>query len=242
MSEPLLRDPAGYRPWKPAALADVTPLGAARPGTAAAAGKAAQARSQAAQGEVNIPSPEAQAEAARLEQRKLLEAERQRARVEGYNAGYNAGREAGAQAARDAADRLLMTAANAQQSWHDLEQDLSEQVLDLALEVARQVLRHDYQARRDALIEVVQEAMQCVSEGALKPEMRLHPADVELVRGAIGDELQRGNWKLAEDHRIEPGGCRITTTQGEVDATLPTRWRRVIAALGRDTSWTADHE
>lgn len=239
MSEPLLRDPAGYRPWKPATLADVTPLGAARPGAAAAAGKAARAGTQ---NEANIPSPEAQAEAARLEQRKLLEAERQRARVEGYNAGYNAGREAGAQAAADAANRLLMTAANAQQSWHDLEQDLSEQVLDLALEVARQVLRNDYKARRDALIEVVQEAMQCVSEGALKPEMRLHPADVELVRGAIGDELQRGNWKLSEDHRIEPGGCRITTTQGEIDATLPTRWRRVIATLGRDLSWKSDDE
>ena len=219
MSEPLLRDPAGYRPWKPASLADVTPLGAARPQPAAkSAGK-----------------PD-------IDPKKALEAERQRARVEGYNAGYKAGQEAGSAAVQLSARRLAETAASAQQAWHDLEQDLSEQVLDLAIEVARQVLRHDFKARRDALFEVVQEAMQCVNEGALKPEMRLHPADVDLVRGAIGDELQRGNWKILEDHRIEPGGCRISTSQGEVDATLPTRWKRVVAALGRDTSWMDSDE
>lgn len=212
MSEPLLRDPAGYRPWKPASFADVTPLGAARPQTGTA-------------------------EKTPTDPRKAIEAERQRARVEGYNAGYQAGQDAGRAAVQHAARRLAETASAAQQAWHDLEQDLSEQVLDLALEVARQVLRHDFKARRDALFEVVQEAMQCVTEGALKPELRLHPTDVDLVRGAIGDELQRGNWKIIEDHRIEPGGCRISTSQGEVDATLPTRWKRVVAALGRDTSW-----
>lgn len=217
MSEPLLRDPAGYRPWKPASLAEVTPLGAARP-------------------QPNV------AEKVAIDPKKAIEAERQRARVEGYNAGYLAGQEAGRVAVEHAARRLAETAASAQQAWHDLEQDLSEQVLDLALEVARQVLRHDFKARRDALIEVVQEAMQCVTEGALRPELRLHPADVDLVRGAIGDELQRGNWKILDDHRVEPGGCRIATSQGEVDATLPTRWKRVVASLGRDTSWVESED
>ena len=47
-----------------------------------------------------------------------------------------------------------------------------------------------------------------------------------------------GAWRLVvEDHRIEPGGCRISSPNCEIDATLATRWKRVIAGLGRDASW-----
>ena len=44
-------------------------------------------------------------------------------------------------------------------------------------------------------------------------------------------------WKIVEDAQIERGGCRLETPTTEVDATLETRWRRVVASLGRDDSW-----
>jgi flagellar assembly protein FliH len=41
------------------------------------------------------------------------------------------------------------------------------------------------------------------------------------------------------DPSVQPGGCRIETPQGEIDATVATRWRRVISTLGVDQpAWT----
>jgi flagellar assembly protein FliH len=36
---------------------------------------------------------------------------------------------------------------------------------------------------------------------------------------------------------VAPGGCRVDTEQCEIDATLPTRWRRLLAGLGRSDDW-----
>jgi flagellar assembly protein FliH len=80
--------------------------------------------------------------------------------------------------------------------------------------------------------------MACLPDRVQRPQLQLNPADVELIRARIGDELQMAGFSIVEDHRVEPGGCRISAANCEVDATLPARWRRVLAALGRDMAWS----
>ena len=156
------------------------------------------------------------------------------ARKEGFRQGYAAGL---ARAQADSA-RLASIAAQIQQATAVLEESLAGRLLDLALDIARQMLRTDLKARREALLPVVREAMQCLPDQAQRPQLLLNPADVELVRARIGNELQLNGLGIVEDHRIEPGGCRIVATNCEVDATLPARWRRVLAVLGKDTAWS----
>ena len=49
--------------------------------------------------------------------------------------------------------------------------------------------------------------------------------------------LLAAGWKIFEDARVEHGGARIETATSQIDASLETRWKRVVAALGQDTSW-----
>ncbi|MBI3375608.1 MAG: flagellar assembly protein FliH [Betaproteobacteria bacterium] len=156
------------------------------------------------------------------------------ARKEGFRQGYAAGL---AQARSDAV-RLASIAAQFEQATAALEETLADRLLDLALDIARQMLRTDLKARREALLPVVREAMQCLPDQAQRPQLLLNPADVELIRARIGNELQLTGLGIVEDHRIEPGGCRIVAMNCEVDATLPARWRRVLAVLGKDTAWS----
>ena len=156
------------------------------------------------------------------------------ARKEGFRQGYAAGQ---ARAAAES-ERLRSIAGQLAHSFTGLENELAGQLLDLALDVARQMLRSDPKVRREALLPVVREAMQCLPDQVQRPQLLLNPADVDLVRARIGDELQLNGMAIVEDHRIEPGGCRISAINCEVDATLPTRWRRVIAVLGRDVAWS----
>ena len=156
------------------------------------------------------------------------------ARLDGFRHGYAAGEVQ----ARAETDRLRSIAGQFGQSAAAFDQELADRLLDLALDVARQILRSDVKARREALLPVVREAMQCLPDQAQRPQLLLNPADVDLVRARIGDELQLNGLNIVEDHRIEPGGCRISAINCEVDATLPARWRRVLATLGKDVSWS----
>lgn len=153
------------------------------------------------------------------------------ARAQGFAAGLQEGRAVTA--------RLSQVLGALEAQVAGFEEAYAQQVVDLALEVARQMLRSDVGARRQALLPVVREALRSLPEGLRRPHLVLHPADVELVRGQLGDELTRGHWAIVEDHRIEPGGCRIDSESGDVDATLATRWKRMAAALGRDAPWSA---
>jgi len=74
-----------------------------------------------------------------------------------------------------------------------------------------------------------------------------------LVRERIGDELAKTGWQLTEDATLEAktgwqltedatleaGGCRVETPSNQIDAALPVRWQRLVAALGKQTDWLA---
>ena len=65
----------------------------------------------------------------------------------------------------------------------------------------------------------------------------LNPEDVTLVEAHVGAELQAAGWTVRADPAIERGGCKAEAASGEVDATVATRWQRVMAALGKDLPW-----
>jgi flagellar assembly protein FliH len=152
-------------------------------------------------------------------------------------AGYRAGYAAGEAAVRETGARLAQLAASLDRELAGREDQLAQDLLDLALDVARQVLRTEIKARREAMLPAVREAMDCLPQSAQGAQLLVHPSDVDLVRGHVGDDVASGSWRIVEDHRVEPGGCRIVAPHCDIDATLSTRWKRVMAALGRDASW-----
>jgi flagellar assembly protein FliH len=65
----------------------------------------------------------------------------------------------------------------------------------------------------------------------------LHPDDAALIRERMGEQLTHSGWKIFEDGRVERGNARIETANSQIDASLETRWKRVVASLGQETSW-----
>lgn len=163
------------------------------------------------------------------------EAARDRAAAEaqGREAGYQAGLAEG----RADAARLAALAASLDARLAALDDSHAAHLADLALEIARQVLRGEPRLVRASIAAVAREALACLPEGLRRPHLVLHPADAALVRARLGDALDRGAWTVIEDHRIAPGGCRLETEHGQIDATVATRWRQAAAALGRDCGW-----
>jgi flagellar assembly protein FliH len=65
----------------------------------------------------------------------------------------------------------------------------------------------------------------------------LNPEDAKTVREGIGEELDKGGWRVIEDAQVERGGCKIDTASNQIDAQASARWQRLTYALGKDVSW-----
>ena len=162
----------------------------------------------------------------------------QQARHDGYQAGLKEGRQrAGAEA-----QRLVALAKAFSSESAGLEQQLAQQMLDVALDVARQMLRGALDVRPDLILPVIQEAIRSLPVLGEQRRLRLHPEDAALARELAGESLNIAGWTIVDDTAVARGGCVLTTSHGEVDATLDARWRRIVGALGRDSGWLGNGE
>ena len=134
----------------------------------------------------------------------------------------------------DHMERIGRVIADLQVALDELASRGADALLDLALEVARQVLRRELALRRDTALPVVREAIALIADHTAHPRVHLSPQDYELVSAELEADASHRGCRFMADPSVPPGGCRIDTRESEIDATLETRWRRVISALGID--------
>jgi len=169
------------------------------------------------------------AEAAEAELARLREA----ARAEGYADGLAAGRVEGEQAC----GRMKQLADSFGNTLDNLDFRLADMVLELALDVARQVVAGELAARPERILDVVNLALKQMAETSREARLLLNPDDAALVRPHLDQVLDKNRLRIVEDVRIVRGGCLIETGQGDLDATLPARWRQVVQVLGSNQNW-----
>lgn len=158
------------------------------------------------------------------------------ARTEGYQAGYAEG--LAAAQAEMAADRVAELAkinaltANFASALSHIDQTVADQTLDLALEIARQIVRATLQTRKELLLPLVREALQALPLHHGSINIHVHPDDVNLLREGGSELALPGGMHFVADSGIQPGGCLIKAGHSEIDATVETRWKRVLEAIG----------
>jgi len=166
-----------------------------------------------------------------------LEHIQQQAHEEGYNAGYAKGYAEGAQKAHAEAQRLAEMIGALEKELQQVDQQIAQDLLNLALEIAKQMLQQTLKVKPDLLLGVVREAISELPHFNQHANLVLHPADAELVRTSMGEQLTHTDWKIFEDAQMERGGCRVETANSQIDATLATRWKRVVSSIGQDSTW-----
>lgn len=168
-----------------------------------------------------------------------ISAIQEQARQEGYQAGRAEGYAQGQQQATLEATRLrkLADAFSAEVSQAD--ERISQQVLDLSIDLARAILKTALTVRPELVIPIVKEAVRYLPAMQQPALLFLNPDDAVLVKDRIGDELDKLGWQVADDAHLVRGGCRVETTNNQIDASLPTRWQRLAASLSKESDWLA---
>lgn len=173
---------------------------------------------------------------------QLIESTRATAQTQGHAEGYAAGHAEGLAAARSeqqaaaAAQGEQLTALfhNLQQAVGSLEQEIADELLDTALAVAAEVLRGTIAVHKEALLPLIREAIASLPGHHSHLQVHLHPDDAQVLRPLIEEQLAQTGGQLIDNPDISPGGCRVTAGTGEIDASIETRWRRVLEAIGAE--------
>ncbi len=160
--------------------------------------------------------------------------------AEGFRRGFDAGvahanamhDEQQRQAGSQLAERMEALIAGFHHRLETIEREIADQVVAMALDVARHALRATLAVQPETIIPVVQEALTGIIDDSVRLHLHLNPGDEALVRTELGPKLTQSGCEIIADPAIQAGGCRIETARAEIDATVETRWRRTLAALG----------
>jgi len=228
-----------YQRWEMTSFGDERPsTQARRAAEAAAAAESARAYEPPPQIE-SIPMPTAEE----------LEAIRQAAHDEGYAeglesgqaeghaAGYEEGLALGRAEAAEELEHLRQLATTFGDAVNEADTAITNDVLELALHLARGMVRTAFEVKPDFIIPVVREAIDYLPNLQQPALLILHPEDALIVRSGIGHELDKNGWRIVEDDTIARGGCRVDTASNQIDAQIAARWQRLTQALGKDIGW-----
>jgi flagellar assembly protein FliH len=115
-----------------------------------------------------------------------------------------------------------------------LESDLAADLVSLAIDIARQVLRREPAPDAQALLPAAREALRSVAEGASQLHLHVHPGDAAILAEHL-EAVRSGHCKLRPDGALPAGSCRLEADTGIAEAGFAERWQAVMDTLGR--SW-----
>lgn len=195
-----------------------------------------------AQPETLVEDYDAAQEADRI---RITEAELQDRLVESYGRGYEEGQQQAEKGLANAFKALRRAIDEVRALREEIFRQSEEDILKLAILVARKIIQQEIIADRRILARIVAAALENASERD-EVVVRLNPEDYHLVNShrqqylqGVGDER---NLNLKPDDTISLGGCVVDTLTGEIDARLESQLDEIHKRLLEDRGVQQDEE
>ncbi|MCA6961943.1 flagellar assembly protein FliH [Pectobacterium odoriferum] len=161
---------------------------------------------------------------------------------QGYDVGYQEGLAKGQQQGLQNAlqqqqpiiEQMQQMVTEFQQTLDTLDSVIPARLMQLALTAAKQILGQPPVCDGNALLGQIQQLIQQEPMFSGKTQLRVHPSDLERVEQYLGPTLSLHGWRLLADSQLHPGGCKVSAEEGDLDASLATRWHELcrLAAPG----------
>lgn len=190
-----------------------------------------ESKAPASPPQVTTTATQASSPAGRLPTADDIERIHRDAHKQGYDAGY----EEGTARARMEAMRLHALVEKLDAALGEFDQQVSEELLALSIEIARQVVRQSISARPELILDVVREGLSHLPQQHVA--IHLHPEDATLARTHLGEQITHLGHRIFEDAAISRGGVRMEAGGSQLDASVENRWKRVLASMGVSGEW-----
>lgn len=87
-----------------------------------------------------------------------------------------------------------------------------------------------------ALIKQIQQLLQQEPLFSGKPQLRVHPDDLQRVEEMLGATLSLHGWRLRGDPTLHHGGCKVSADEGDLDAASLLAGKSCVAWRRRECS------
>ncbi|MED5510257.1 MAG: flagellar assembly protein FliH [Pseudomonadota bacterium] len=170
---------------------------------------------------------------------KAIEALQQQAQEEGYKAGFEEGHKAGFEAGQQAGQKdiqqqityLQQILGSLEQPLSDLDQQIEQDLVNLAITMTRQLLRRELKQEPEHVIGAMRAALQALPISDRKLRIYVHPDDLTIIQKGLSMDGEDNSRQWIEDPLMTRGGVRLETADTTVDATVEARLNSVISKL-----------
>ena len=174
--------------------------------------------------------------AARIEEEaaaKIAEAE-SAAAARGFEQGRKDGYEAGMVEVKRLVARTQLIMERIQDKRLEVIEQAEQEIIDLALLVARKVVKVISESQRQVVVENIKAALGRIKTSG-KVTVRVNFADLETATEHL-DEFIRlvessGGIHILEDSSVDPGGCYVETDFGEADARIAVQFAELESKI-----------
>jgi flagellar assembly protein FliH len=165
---------------------------------------------------------------------RASEAARDAEKKRGYEAGLHAGRTE----LKNQSDALAASVARLDEILNrlcrplpELESEVEQQLVLLALAVGKQLARRELRTDPGQIAALIREAVGRLPAAARQVRVHLHPEDAAAVTERLPSAGQERAWTVVEDPTLTRGGCLVRSENSQIDARLESRVNAMVSSM-----------
>jgi len=147
-----------------------------------------------------------------------------------YDIGYRDGQEAGKKEVAPMLSRLVESIETIMSLRPSLRHQAEKDLVQLAVAIARRILRREITLDQEALLGLVKAAFEKLA-GQEISSVRVHPDHASFVRAELQRRGLEHNVTVIADPALEPGDLQFTFERGSLDASINTQLAEIERGL-----------
>src|SRR5450830_615375 len=167
----------------------------------------------------------------------IFEGVRKEAFAKGMQEGFAVGMEKAKEYAQEDKQKFLKLMESFSNALEQSDEQIADDVLSLALEIAKAMLKVKLNIDNAAVLPVVMDAIHYLPYVQKSVRILVHHDDAQILREYLAEEIASQHWQIQVDNSVERGGCIVETGANQIDATNGVRWKRISDALAQSNQW-----
>jgi flagellar assembly protein FliH len=168
---------------------------------------------------------------------QIFESARKEAYTKGMQEGFAVGMAKAKEYAQEEKQKFLELMAAFSDALEKSDEQIADDVLSLALDIAKSMLKVKLNVDPATLLPVVMDAIHYLPHIQKPARILVHRDDALMLREYMAEEISSQHWQIQESNNVERGGCLVETGANQVDATNAVRWKRISEALAQNNDW-----
>ncbi len=148
-----------------------------------------------------------------------------------HDEGFSQGRQEGRAQMLTQAERFAKLISLLNEPLTDLDHQVEQELVQLAVVIARTLVRRELRTDPGMVVAVVREAVSALPVSARHVGVHLHPEDAALVRSALALPEGERAWRIIEDPVLTRGDCKVLTENSHIDASVEARLTSIVTAI-----------